>query len=495
MQGRSQGFESPSLHVLIVEVHRDLRAEVPSVPDLSQALYCQRVSADAEPGGGGGPSGIIRGHPRILTLVAANTFSQFGSAVSMLAFSYFSYVITGSLIASVVVMAASALPALVLIKPAARLTMRFDLRGLCAALAVAKMALFLLAGIIVGLGYVSFWLLLAISLVNGIIGAFTFPPWNNFLRKTAPAGRIADLNAVLLSASAIAGIAGVLAGGLMLDAWGVASLFYVNAISYAVYAVPFALFPPVRAVKSGTARTSMREAARVIRDDDVLSRFVMVALVVQLVAWPLLNLLPQISTILGSNAVIYSLLLSSIYAGMALVAPILSLREKRRSPWQIAMGALLILMIATLIVGVSPLIDDGSSRLILLMVAFIPLGMALNMTTVLVSAAVQSGAPDEYEASVLAVYSAGITAITPVGALIVAGIAEATNVWAAVVMEALGIGVLLAFLSTPRMRRRFNEVLRDKHHAIRRHALHGAVARNLPGDLEPVLGSDRDPET
>ena len=495
MQGRSQGFESPSLHVLIVEVHRDLRAEAPSVPDLSQALYCQRVSADAEPGGVGGPSGIVRGHPRILALVAANTFSQFGSAVSMLAFSYFSYVITGSLIASVVVMAASALPALVLIKPAARLTMRFDLRGLCAALAVAKMALFLLAGIIVGLGFVSFWLLLAISLVNGIIGAFTFPPWNNFLRKTAPAGRIADLNAVLLSASAIAGIAGVLAGGLMLDAWGVASLFYVNAISYAVYAVPFALFPPVRAVKSGTARTSMREAARVIRDDDLLSRFVMVALVVQLVAWPLLNLLPQISTIVGSNAVIYSLLLSSIYAGMALVAPILSLREKRRSPWQIAMVALIILMIATLIVGVSPLIDDGSSRLILLMVAFIPLGMALNMITVLVSAAVQSGAPDEYEASVLAVYSAGITAITPVGALIVAGIAEATNVWAAVVMEALGIGVLLAFLSTPRMRRRFNEVLRDKHHAIRRHALHGAVARNLPGDLEPVLGSDRDPET
>jgi MFS family permease len=269
----------------------------------------------------------------------------------------------------------------------------------------------------------------------------------------------------------------------------------VNAISYAVYAVPFALFPPVRAVKSGAARTSMREAARVIRDDNLLSGFVIVALVVQLVAWPLLNLLPKISSTIGTNAVIYSLLLSSIYAGMALVAPLLALREKRRSPWQIAMGALLILTIATLIVGVSPLIDDGSSRLILLMVVLIPLGMALNMTTVLVSAAVQSGAPDEYEASVLAVYSAGITVITPMGALIVAGIADATNVWAAVVVEGLGIGVLLASLSTPRMRKRFDEVLSDKHHAFRRHALHGAVARNLPGDLEPVLGSDRDPVT
>jgi hypothetical protein len=106
---------------------------------------------------------------------------------------------------------------------------------------------------------------------------------------------------------------------------------------------------------------------------------------------------------------------------------------------------------------------------------------------------VQSGAPDEHEASVLAVYSAGITVITPVGALIVAAIADATNVWAAVVVEALGIGVLLAFLATPRMRRHFDHALGDKHDVILRHARHGAVRRNLPGDLEPVRGSDRDP--
>jgi DHA3 family macrolide efflux protein-like MFS transporter len=183
------------------------------------------VSADAATGGGGGPSGVVRGHPRVLALVAAYTFSSFGSAVSMLAFSYVSYVITGSLIATVTVMAASALPALVLMQPAAHLTRRFDLRALCAVLAFAKMALFLIVGVIFGMGYISFWLLLITSLVNGIIGAFTFPPWNNFLRVIAPAGRIADLDSVLMSASAIAGILGVLAGGLMLDAWGVASLF------------------------------------------------------------------------------------------------------------------------------------------------------------------------------------------------------------------------------------------------------------------------------
>ena len=438
------------------------------------------------------PTGVLRGNPRVLVLVAANTFSCFGSAVAMLAFSYVSYVLTGSLSATVAIMAVSALPALVLIQPAARLTMRFDLRLLCAVLALAKMALFLGVGLIFSTGYVTFWLLFFTSLINGIIGAFTFPPWNNFLREIAPAGRVADLDSVLMSASAIAGIAGVLSGGLMLNGWGLASLFYVNALSYALYAIPFLLFPPVRAVLADRKRASMREAARVIRDEEALRRFVILALVVQLVAWPLLNLLPEIATTIGPNPLYFSLLLSAVYAGMSLVAPILALREKHYSHWQIAMVALTILMLATIVVGLAPVIDENS-RLIVLMILFIPLGMALNMTSVLSSAAVQSGAPDEHEANVLAVYSAAITVITPVGALIVAGIADLSDVWVAVVVEGLGIGVLLAYLATPAMRRDFDHILKDREHVILRHARHHAVARTLPGEMEPVRRADSDP--
>ena len=450
------------------------------------------MSADEETGGRGGPAGVVRGDPRVLALVVANTFSAFGSAVAMLAFSYVSYVLTGSLTATVAIMAASALPALIFVHPAARLTMRYDLRWLCIALALAKMALFLGVGIVFGTGYVSFWLLFVTSLVNGIIGAFTFPPWNNFLREIAPEGRLADLDSVILSASALAGILGVLAGGLMLNGWGLASLFYVNALSYAVYAIPFLLFEPTRAVASDRARTSMRQAARVIRNEVALRRFVILALVVQLVAWPLLNLLPDIATTIGPNPLYFSLLLSAIYAGMALVAPILAIRERQFTHWQIAMIALVILMTATIVVGVSPLIDENS-RLILLMIAFIPVGAALNMTSVLSSAAVQSGAPDEHEASVLAVYSAAITMITPVGALIFAGIADMADVWVAVVVEGLGIGTLLVYLGTPVMRRHVNTTLADQHQLIHRHARHHAVARTLPGEMEPVRHGHTDP--
>jgi len=451
------------------------------------------VSAEAESEGGGGvPAGVVRGHPRVQALVAVYTFSNFGSAVAMLAFSFVSYIITGSLMATVVIMAASALPALVLMRPATRLTLRYDLRWACGWLAMLKAALFIVAGALLDLGYLSFWLLLTTSLLNGILGAFIFPAWNDFVREIAPGGRVAALDSVLMSLSAIAGIFGVLVGGLMLDAWGPGSLFLLNGITYVIYVIPFSLFPEVRAAPRGQGRTSVREAFGVVRDADVLRNFVIIAVVVQLVAWPLLNLLPQISTGIGTSAVIFSLLLSSVYAGMALVAPILSFREKKYSPWHIAVVALIILMIAMALVAAVPVLSEGI-RLVVLMVVLVPLGMALNMTSVLTGAAVQSGAPQEQEAEVLALYSAIITVVAPVGALIITGVADAWSLQIAVLVEAIGIGALLAYLASPRARGNLKTVLSSRRGLVAHHAWRGAVGRNLPGDLEPVRRIERDP--
>lgn len=446
----------------------------------------------ADDGTSEGPSGVLRGQPRVQILVAVYTFSSFGSAVAMLAFTYVSYIITGSLMAAVVIAAVSALPALVLMRPATRLTLRHDLRWACGWLLMLKAALFIIVGVVLDLGYLNFWVLFFTSLLNGILGAFIFPVWNDFVREIAPGGHVAALDSALMSFSAIAGIFGVIAGGLMLDAWGAGSLFILNGVSYVVYALPLALFPAVRAAPTGDTRTSLRDAGRVVIDSQALRSFVIVAVIVQLVAWPLLNLLPQIATGIGTSAVIFSLLLSSVYAGMSLVAPILSIREKQYSHWHIAIVALIILMIAIALVALAPLISEGI-RLVVLMIVLVPVGMALNMTSVLTSAAVQSGAPREQEAGVLALYSAVITVITPVGALLITGVADAWNVWIAVLIEALGIGVLLVYLSSPRVRAHLVSALDTHRELLKRHARHGAVARTLPGEMEPVRRAGRDP--
>ena len=86
------------------------------------------MAADEDTSDREAPHGVLRGNPRVATLVAANTISTFGSAVAMLAFTFVSYQLTGTLLASAVIMAVSALPALLLMRPAASLTQRFDLR-------------------------------------------------------------------------------------------------------------------------------------------------------------------------------------------------------------------------------------------------------------------------------------------------------------------------------------------------------------------------------
>lgn len=446
------------------------------------------MAADAEPPDSEAPDGVLRGNPRVTTLVVANTISTFGSAVAMLAFTFVSYQLTGTLLASVVIMAASALPALLLMRPAASITQRFDLRWLAAVNLVLRGSLFFVVAGIVALGDLSYGLLLLTSVASGILGAFYFPVNNEMIRLIAPQGRVSQLDAVISSSNAVAGIVGVIAGGIMLDAWGPASLFVVNGISYLVLAAAMGLFRPLRAVAGGTGRSSMREAFAVMRDVSLLRRFVLVAVIVQLVAWPIFNLLPGVSTSIGSNAVIFSLLLSSLYVGMALVAPILRIREKQYSHWHIAMVALVILMIATALMALAPLLSEGL-RLVLVMLVLIPLGMALNMTSVVVTAAVQTSAPEEKEAEVLAAFSALITVATPIGALIIAGIADSWSVWAALVIEAVGIGCLLAYLSTPRMRAALAHVLTGKEHVLSRHALHRVTSHALPADVPAVQGT------
>lgn len=433
---------------------------------------------------GAARSSVVRGHPRIAALVACNTVSMFGSAVSMLAFTYVSYVVTGSLLASVATMAAQALPAPVLLRPAKALAVRFDLRWVSAWVSLAKLVLFCGVGIIVWQGTVTFWLLLLTSLANGIIGALAFPAWRELLAQIVPSDQLARLNATVSSWSAIAGIVGVIAGGVILDAWGVASLFFINGISYLAMLVVLA-FPPMRTPPAPGGAGRARDALRLVRDSEALRRFVIIALVLQLIAWPIFKVLPAIASDVSPDATVFSLLLACIYVGMALVEPVLRWREKRYSHARMVVIATIILMVATTLVALAP-VALAEVRVIALMLVLVPLGLALNMSDTLVSAAVQSAAPGEREAVVLAMHSAMLTVAAPIGAIAITSIAGAWNVWAAVLIEALGIGILVVYLSRKRMRRDVEALLSARPELLRRHAIHTTTLHAHVGDVEPV---------
>lgn len=434
--------------------------------------------------GSGAPSSL-RGHPRVAALVAANTVSSFGSAVSTLAFTYVSYVITGDLLAAVVIMAAQALPAPLLVRPAKFLASRGDARLVVAGTAAAKIVLFGAVAIVVLAGHVSFALLLAAALGNGIIGALNFPSWGRFLRAVAPGGNTIRLSSTMSSLSAVAGIAGVISGGFLLNWWGAAGLFIVNAASYAFPMAAALLFPPIAVPSDSGSKVKAADAIRLVRETDLLRRFVLIALCLQIAVFPIFKLLPKIATDISTSAVTFSLLLASLYAGMALVEPVLSWRERRLSHWQITVVAMTIVMIALALVA---LVHETAAdlRLVLLMVVLVPLGLALNMANTVVSAAVASAATGAKEAELLALHSALVTIAAPVGALIVTSLADAQGIVPALLVEVGAIALLLAYLGRGHIRADLRTLLTERADIVHLHAAHGAGAHGLPGDFAPV---------
>lgn len=422
---------------------------------------------------------LLGRYPRLIPGVLAGSVSAFGSAVVAFAFTYISYTISGSLAVAVLVAAMQALPAPFLIRPATAIAQKYDLRLTCAIAEAAKLLLFLVVAVVVWRGDISLALLLVTSLVSGIIGALMFPAYNAHLRLIAPQGDVAALDALAGSTRAIAGIIGVLAGGLMLAAWGAAALFLVNALSYLPAVIIFLRAAPQHPTGPDSAPVSTAAVLRMVRATAALRSFVIIAICLELLAWPILNLLPKMAKDIDPSPQAFSLLLAAFYLGSALVEPVLIRRRRKFTLLMIATIALLILTAAFLLVAGNPLLPSSDIRFIVILIVLVPVGLSLSMAGTVVTAGLQSGAPDAREAEVMAVHSAAVAVLGPVGGLIVTSLAGAVGIWMVVAIEALGIGALALVLLRPRVRSQlkgveaFNDQVLAELHAGRLVGGHG----------------------
>jgi MFS family permease len=426
-------------------------------------------------------------------LIAASTISAFGSAVVSLAYTYISYKISGSLVVAVAVMALQALPSAVLIRVAARVAQRFDVRTVSAAGQAAKIALNATIAVIILVGDVSLFLLFGAAFVSGIISALIGPSWHEFLQNVSSADWIAKVEGQLSSWGAVAGIVGVITGGGLLTLTGAAALFGLNAISYlfplvAILALPKS--PPKQA-----APPKIRKAVSIIRDTVALRHVVIIAVALELLAWPILKLLPKIADDVDPRPITFSLLLAAFYLGNAGVSVVLNRGMKRYSYFAILVLGIVILSAAFVLVAVTTAFPASDFHLFILMVVLVPIGLSLSLASTVTSASVQLGAPKDEEADTLALYAAIVTIMAPVGGLVVAGVVSLTSPSVVIVAETLGLIALVFAVRWPSVRKHFDlasardveqEVLR--HHAIHPYASH-AVSGEHQQPSPALVGS------
>jgi len=412
-------------------------------------------------------------------LVAGSSISSLGSGVASLAFSYISYKISGSLAIAVVVLALQSLPSAFLIKPAAHLASRYDLRLVVAGAEAAKFVIYVAVGVLVLMGYLSLGLLMVTALVSGSVSALNYPAWNKLLVRVAPQGQLDRLDASLSSWGAVAGILGVLIGGQMLDGLGAASLFFVNAISYLFPLLAVLRQPamPPEPLPPGTKSESFASDARLLFTVATLRRVVILAILLELVAWPILKLLPRVAEDVDPTSQTFSLLLGAFYLGNSGVSIFLARGKKHHGYQAIMLASLVVLAIALVAMWMSGLLPGGVGHVIVLMLIIAPIGLALSLVVIVISASIQLGAPDSKEIRVLAVYSAAVTLVAPIGGLAITGLVGVLDIWVVVAVEAIGVLALVAYVgwsSLGKDLRTFAEKDRDGL-MLRRHSRHLVV--------------------
>jgi MFS family permease len=412
-------------------------------------------------------------------LVAGSSISSLGSGVASLAFSYISYKISGSLAIAVIVLALQSLPSAFLIKPAAYLASRYDLRRVVAGAEIAKFVIYAVVGALVLMGYLSLGLLMVTALVSGSVSALNYPAWNKLLVRVAPQGQLDRLDASLSSWGAVAGILGVLIGGQMLDGLGAASLFFVNAISYLFPLVAVLRQPamPPEPMPPGTKAESFVSDARLLFSVATLRRVVILAILLELVAWPILKLLPRVADDVDPTSQTFSLLLGAFYLGNSGVSIFLARGKKHYGYQAIMLASLVVLAIALVAMWMSGLLPGGLGHVIVLMLIIAPIGLALSLVVTVISASIQLGAPDSKEIRVLAVYSAAVTLVAPIGGLAITGLVGVLDIWAVVAVEAVGVLALVAYVGWSKIGKDLRDLAEKDRDGLmlRRHSRHLVV--------------------
>jgi MFS family permease len=162
------------------------------------------------------------------------------------------------------------------------------------------------------------WILVAISLLNGLVLAADLPGRLAFVMDMV--GREDLINAVALNSVLFntARIIGPMVVGIFLLFWGLAACFFANALSYVavVWALAQMDVGLVPAATHGRHRGSIRAGLGYLMERPQLAALTALAGILAVCAWPVLPLLPGLSErVLGAGPIGYTSMLTAVGIG------------------------------------------------------------------------------------------------------------------------------------------------------------------------------------
>lgn len=369
---------------------------------------------------------------------------MFGSRVSYIAWMWWIWERTGSTAATAGIGIAAAIPNLLLGPIAGAIVDRHDRRSILVAMDLINAALYGLAATLLMLGVLQVWHVYALAALTATAMAFHRPSLQSSIPNLVTKGQLTRANSLYQISRGICGLMGLLAGGILVGALGVAPTLWLDATTFVVAGIS------LLSVWFASPRSPMGEEGwrRILEDTACGFRFlrsrrglfilILLFALINFLLAPLSVLFPIMSDqIFNAGARGLSVLSAGVSAGLLIGGLLMAiLKRVRRHGLGVLLGLLAIGVLLTLF-GVSKDLTLSTGILVML-------GTAVATVNVFESVIFQSRVPNELQGRVFAAQFAICEGLQPISLAMIGALLTVASTSS--VLIGSGIAVILAAL-------------------------------------------------
>src|ERR1700756_412917 len=190
--------------------------------------------------------------------IIGSSISDTGTWMQVMAQGYVMSTLTNKALLLGMANLAAGLPMLLLTMAGGSVADRFDKRKILLATQYLQIALAISIGLLIMSGKIQIWHILAFAVVLGISNSFEMPTLNAFVPELVTRGEIQSAIAVDRAVFHASRVVGPAFAGILISAWGAASAFFCNAISFIAMIIALFTIPPR---SRGTAEEESKRAS------------------------------------------------------------------------------------------------------------------------------------------------------------------------------------------------------------------------------------------
>src|SRR6184192_3293348 len=329
---------------------------------------------------------------------------------------------------------AAGLPMLLLTMAGGSAADRFDKRKILLATQYVQIALAISIGFLIMSGKIQIWHILAFAGVLGISNSFEMPTLNALVPELVTRDEIQSAIAVDRTVFHGSPMVGFSLSGMLISAFGMASAFFANSLSFIALIIALFTIPP-RA--RGTAEEEERRASgikegfRYVAEDKPSLAMIGLIAATTVFIFPIITVMMPlyVRLVLGLGADRLGFLMGASAVGSVIGAIFLISipREKRVAFMMVNVG-----IVTCAIFGLS---RAPSFYLATALLIFNSLGLAMNFG--LANTIVQERAPDYLRGRVSAVFMLSFVGLMPIAGLGITGLSDAIGMRSALAIAAV----------------------------------------------------------